>query len=301
MSRASGRGRPARLGRGLSSLIPDAPEAASTAAPDGAPDGAQRRLPVDLIAPGPFQPRAAMDPGALQELSDSIRAHGMLQPILVRPTPGEPGHYQIIGGERRWRAAQAVPLHEVPVIIRDLDDRQAMAAALVENLQRQDLGVLEEAEGYQRLLQEFGMTQEVLGQSVGKSRSHVANTLRLLNLPDRVRELLREGALTAGHARALLTAPDPVGLAMQVVDRGLNVRQTEAAAAAKPRTEASDRSPAPRDRETVALEQELSAHLGLRVAIRDEGGSGQVTIRYKDLDQLDGLVRLLKGGRSVTA
>jgi ParB family chromosome partitioning protein len=171
-----------------------------------------------------------------------------------------------------------------------------MAAALVENLQRQDLGALEEAEGYQRLLDEFGMTQEVLGQAVGKSRSHVANTLRLLGLPDRVRELLREGALTAGHARALLTSPDPVALAMQVVDRGLNVRQTEALAATKPRAAAPERAPVERDRETVALERELSAHLGLRIAIRHEGGPGQVTIRYRDLDQLDGLIRLLKGG-----
>jgi ParB family chromosome partitioning protein len=170
-----------------------------------------------------------------------------------------------------------------------------MAAALVENLQRQDLGALEEAEGYQRLLDEFGMTQEVLGQAVGKSRSHVANTLRLLGLPGRVRELLREGALTAGHARALLTAPDPVGLAMQVVDRGLNVRQTEALAAAKPKLPTADRAPVERDRETVALERALSTHLGLRVAIKDEGGSGHVTIRYRDLDQLDGLIRLLKG------
>ncbi|MBX9698708.1 MAG: ParB/RepB/Spo0J family partition protein [Acetobacteraceae bacterium] len=288
MSGPAGRQRPSRLGRGLSALIPEAPAATS--------DGAQRSLPIEAIEPGPFQPRNAMDPGALQELSDSIRTHGLLQPILVRPHPGSAGRYQIIGGERRWRAAQAVPLHEVPVVIRDLDDRQAMAAALVENLQRQDLGALEEAEGYQRLLEEFGMTQEVLGQAVGKSRSHVANTLRLLNLPDRVRELLREGALTAGHARALLTAPDPVGLAMQVVDRGLNVRQTEAMAAAKPRPAAAERTPAPRDRETVALERELSAHLGLRVTIRDEGGAGQVTIRYRDLDQLDGLIRLLRGG-----
>ena len=294
MSGASGKSRPPRLGRGLSALLGDAalptPDSSGIAA-----DGAQRALPIEVIEPGPFQPRGAIDPAGLQELAESIREHGLLQPILVRPAPGQPGRYQIIGGERRWRAAQSVPLHEVPVVIRDLDDRQAMAAALVENLQRQDLGPLEEAEGYQRLIEEFGMTQEVLGQAVGKSRSHVANTLRLLNLPERVRELLREGALTAGHARALLTAPDPVALAMQVVDRGLNVRQTEALAARPPRASA-ERAPVERDRETVALERELSAHLGLRVSIRDEGGSGQVVIRYRDLDQLDGLIRLLRGG-----
>jgi ParB family chromosome partitioning protein len=211
--------------------------------------------------------------------------------------PGAEDRFQIIGGERRWRAAQQVPLHEVPVVVRNLDDRQAMAAALVENLQRQDLNALEEAEGYRRLLDDFGLTQEALGQSVGKSRSHVANTMRLLGLPDRVRELLRDGALSAGHARALLTAPDPVALALQVVDRGLNVRQTEALAAAKPRADPAEpgRPEAP-DPETAALERELSNRLGLKVAIRHAGRGGQVTIRYRDLDQLDGVVRLLNGG-----
>jgi ParB family transcriptional regulator, chromosome partitioning protein len=286
--------RPPRLGRGLSALLGDAPAAAPSI--DGGAGG-QRSLPIEALEPGPFQPRGAMEPGALQELADSIREHGLLQPILVRPVPGAEDRFQIIGGERRWRAAQQVPLHEVPVVVRDLDDRQAMAAALVENLQRQDLNALEEAEGYRRLLDDFGLTQEALGQSVGKSRSHVANTMRLLGLPDRVRELLRDGALSAGHARALLTAPDPVALALQVVDRGLNVRQTEALAAAKPRADPAEpgRPEAP-DPETAALERELSNRLGLKVAIRHAGRGGQVTIRYRDLDQLDGVVRLLNGG-----
>jgi ParB family chromosome partitioning protein len=285
---------PRGLGRGLSALLGDTPAAPDAAALRGG-DGAQRTLPVEVIEPGPFQPRIAIEPGALQELSESIRVHGLLQPILVRPAPARPGYYQIIGGERRWRAAQAVPLHEVPVVIRDLDDRQAMAAGLVENLQRQDLGALEEAEGYHRLREEFGMTQEALGQVVGKSRSHVTNTLRLLGLPDRVRELLQDGALTAGHARALLSAPDPVALALQVVDRGLNVRQTEVLATRKPRTTTADRGAASaKDPEIAALERELSAHLGLRVGVRHDGGSGVVTIRYKDLDQLDGVIQLLK-------
>jgi ParB family transcriptional regulator, chromosome partitioning protein len=286
--------RPPRLGRGLSALLGDAPAAAPGI--DGGAGG-QRSLPIEALEPGPFQPRGAMEPGALQELADSIREHGLLQPILVRPVPGAEDRFQIIGGERRWRAAQQVPLHEVPVVVRDLDDRQAMAAALVENLQRQDLNALEEAEGYRRLLDDFGLTQEALGQSVGKSRSHVANTMRLLGLPDRVRELLRDGALSAGHARALLTAPDPVALALQVVDRGLNVRQTEALAAAKPRADPAEpgRPEAP-DPETAALERELSNRLGLKVAIRHAGRGGQVTIRYRDLDQLDGVVRLLNGG-----
>jgi ParB family chromosome partitioning protein len=294
--------RPLRLGRGLSALLGDA-SAPSSPTAAGGPDAAvatvpQRTLPIEVLEPGPFQPRGAMEPGPLQELADSIREHGLLQPILVRPTPGETGRYQIIGGERRWRAAQLVPLHEVPVVVRDLDDRQAMAAALVENLQRQDLNALEEAEGYRRLLDEFGLTQESLGQAVGKSRSHVANTMRLLGLPERVRELLRDGALTAGHARALLTAPDPISLALQVVDRGLNVRQTEALASARPKPvdPAKPATIAPHDPETAALEQELSGHLGLRVAIRHDGKGGQVTIRYRDLDQLDGLIRLLRGG-----
>jgi len=275
--------KPPRLGRGLSALLGDMP--ASEAEPEG-----QRRLPIEALSPGPFQPRGPIEPAPLQELADSIREHGVLQPILVRPTPSRPGQYQIIGGERRWRAAQLAQLHEVPVVIRDFDDRAAMAAALVENLQRQDLNALEEAEGFRRLLEEFGLTHEALGQAVGKSRSHVANTLRLLALPERVRELLRDGALSPGHARALLTSADPVGLALQVVDRGLNVRQTEALVATKPREPGPP--PAP---EVRALERNLSQHLGLKVSIKDSGrGAGQMMIQFRNLDQLDGLIRLLQ-------
>jgi ParB family chromosome partitioning protein len=280
--------KPPRLGRGLSALMGEPP----SAAPIGTE--ALRTLPIELLEPGPFQPRGPIDPTPLQELADSIREHGVLQPILARENPNRPGHFQIIGGERRWRAAQMVPLHEVPVVIRPFGDREAMAAALVENLQRQDLNALEEAEGYRRLLDEFGLTQDGLGKAVGKSRSHVANTLRLLALPDRVRELLRDGVLTAGHARALLTAPDPVGLAMQVVDRGLNVRQAEALAAAKPREPAERIARA--EPEVLALERGLSERLGLRIAIRQSGRGGQLTISYRDLDQLDGVIRLLQGG-----
>jgi ParB family chromosome partitioning protein len=281
---------PNRLGRGLSALIGDAPASNPSAGE------ATRTVPVENLEPGPFQPRGPIDHGPLQELAASIAEHGVLQPILVRPKPDAPGHYQIIGGERRWRAAQLAQLHDVPVNIRHFDDREAMAAALVENLQRQDLNALEEAEGYRRLLDEFGLTQEGLGTAVGKSRSHVANTLRLLSLPDRVRELLRDGALTAGHARALLTAPQPEMLAMQVVDRGLNVRQTEALAAQKPRDPATLGKPARAEPETAALERELMERLGLKVAIRHAGKGGQVTISYRNLDQLDGIIRLLQGG-----
>ena len=276
--------KPPALGRGLSALLGDA-AAASPTAPG------LRTLQIGAIEPGPFQPREAMDETTLAELAASIREHGVLQPILVRPVKSKPNRFQIIGGERRWRAAQAAGLHEVPALVREFSDREAMAAGLVENLQRQDLNPLEEAEGYGRLTEQFGLTQEALARAVGKSRPHVANTLRLLGLPARVRDLLREGALTAGHARALLTAKDPVALALQVVDRGLNVRQAEALAAAK------NVGPAPRqpksDAETRALERQISGHLGLKVTIRHGARGGQVVLAYKDLDQLDGLVRLL--------
>ena len=276
--------KPPRLGRGLSSLMGDAPTPASAATP--------RALPIEALEPSPFQARATPDPAALAELAASIQEHGILQPILVRPKPKAPGRYQILGGERRWRAAQQARLHEVPVVIRELDDRAAMAAGLVENLQREDLNALEEAEGYQRLLGEFGLKQEALGQAVGKSRSHVANTLRLLNLPGRVRDLLRTGTLSAGHARALLGAEDPERLAGLVVVRGLSVRQTEALAAAAPR-DPSVRRAAKQDPDTAALERRLTEKLGLRIGIKPSGKGGQVTISYADLDQLEGVLRLL--------
>lgn len=283
------KGKPQRLGRGLDALLGKAAPA------PGAAGTETSRLPIEALEPGPYQPRSSMDQGSLEELAHSIREHGILQPILCRPKPDAQGSFQIIGGERRWRAAQLAQLHEVPVLIRSFDDREAMAAGLVENLQRQDLNPLEEAEGYSRLQKEFGLTQEALAEVVGKSRPHITNTLRLLALPERVRELLRDGALTAGHARALLTAPHPEQLALQVVDRGLNVRQTEALAAARPK-EGTPGTPAPPLPETAALERELTEKLGLKVAIRHNGKAGQVVINYRDLDQLDGLIRLLSGG-----
>lgn len=283
----SGR-KPNRLGMGLSALLGDQPGTApSTTAP--------RTLPVEALEPGPFQPRGPIDQSGLAELAASIREHGVLQPILVRPKPGHAGIYEIIGGERRWRASQLAQRHEVPVVIHDLDDRAAMAASLVENLQREDLNALEEAQGYRRLTDEFGLTQDHLGRAVGKSRSHVANTLRLLGLPPKVRDMLGRGSLSAGHARALLTAPDPVKLAELVVTRGLNVRQTEALAASADKPRAGREKD---DAETRALERDLTEKLGLKVAIRHGGRGGQVTISYKDLDQLDGLIRLLTPGSS---
>jgi ParB family chromosome partitioning protein len=279
---------PSRLGRGLSALIPEPPAATEAAA--------LRSLPVESLEPGPFQPRGGMDKESLEELAASIREHGILQPILARPKPGSPGAYEIIGGERRWRAAQVARLHEVPVVVRDLGDREAMAAGLVENLQRQDLNAMEEAEGYRRLIDEFGLTQEGLGQAVGKSRSHVANTVRLLSLPSEVRDLVRNGVLSAGHARTLVGAADPGRLAAQIVARGLNVRQAEALAAAQARPKPDTPERATRDPETAALERDLTEKLGLKVSVKHAGKGGEVVIRYRDLDQLDGLIRLLSGG-----
>jgi ParB family transcriptional regulator, chromosome partitioning protein len=284
---------PPRLGRGLSALIPDMP-------PPGAPEagGDLRTVPVESLEPGPFQPRGGMDKASLAELAESIRENGILQPILARPKPGAPGIYQIIGGERRWRAAQLAQMHAVPVILRDLGDREAMAAGLVENLQRQDLNAMEEAEGYRRLLDEFGLTQEGLGQAVGKSRSHVANTLRLLSLPKEVRDLVGNGLLSAGHARTLIGAPEPAALAAQIIARGLNVRQAEALVTARnrPRPPNPASSSTHRDPDIAALERALMERLGLRVTIRAQGKSGDLVIRYNDLDQLDGLIRLLGVG-----
>ncbi|EFH12262.1 ParB/RepB/Spo0J family partition protein [Pseudoroseomonas cervicalis] len=286
----SGR-KPPRLGMGLSALLGD--QNAVTPASPGA--SIPRSLPVEAIEPGPFQPRGPIDQSGLAELAASIREHGVLQPILVRPKPGAPGTYQIIGGERRWRAAQLAQKHEVPVYVHELDDRAALAAALVENLQREDLNALEEAQGYKRLTEEFGLTQDALGQAVGKSRSHVANTLRLLALPPKVRDMLARGSLSAGHARALLTAPDPVKLAEMVITRGLNVRQTEALVATAEKLKPAT-GPVSPDADTRALERDLMTRLGLKVAIKHGRKGGRVTIAYKDLDQLDGLVRLLSPG-----
>jgi ParB family chromosome partitioning protein len=275
-----------RLGRGLAALMGDGPTPAHT----DFTDGAIRDIAIDLLEPGPYQPRGPINPVSLGDLADSIRAQGLLQPLLARPHPTSPGRFQIIAGERRWRAAQTAGLHHVPVLIRPLADAAAMAASLVENLQRQDLNAIEEAEGYRRLISEFAMTQEALASAVGKSRSHIANTLRLLNLPATVQMEVKNGALSAGHARALLAAPDPAKAALQVVARGLNVRQTEAMVTRKPDPAGFA---AAKDPETLALERSLTEHLGLSVEITFDGKGGAVRIRYRSLDQLDGLIALL--------
>ncbi|NQW09740.1 MAG: ParB/RepB/Spo0J family partition protein [Alphaproteobacteria bacterium] len=285
-----------KLGRGLSALLGDEDE-----------DHAQlerlrqtRSIPVERLSPGPFQPRRRFDRDELEELAESIREQGVLQPILVRRDPtGE--DYQIIAGERRWRAAQLAQLHEVPVLVREFDDRTAMEIALVENIQRRDLGPLEEAEGYRRLTDEYGHSQEEIGRAVGKSRSHIANTMRLLNLPDDVRGLLDDGQLSAGHARALLGAENAEALAREVVTRKLNVRETERLVQrardgvdAKPR---AAKPPSEKDADTLALERALRDQLGLPVSVDFDPrtGAGSVTVRYADLDQLDLVVARLSG------
>jgi ParB family chromosome partitioning protein len=277
-----------RLGRGLAALMGEAAGPLSTS---GA--GSITTIPIEHLEPSPFQPRGPIDADSLTDLADSIKARGLLQPLLVRQHPDRRGHYQIIAGERRWRASQLAGLHVVPALIRQLTDLEAMAAALVENLQRQDLNAIEEAEGYQRLVAEFGMTQEALGTAVGKSRSHVANTLRLLNLPTTVQMEVKKGSLTAGHARALLAHAEPAKMALAVISQGLNVRQTEALLQRKPAAQlGKDR--VDKDPETRALEDSLSERLGLKVEIAFDGKGGNVRIQYRSLDQLDGLVALLR-------
>ncbi len=287
------------LGRGLSALLgePTSPAAAPAAEALG-PQGL-RTLPVDKLRPGRFQPRRVFDQGAIDDLVHSVREKGILQPILVRRHPEDADSYEIIAGERRWRAAQAALLHDVPVILRDLSDREALEVALIENLQRQDLSPLEEAEGYRRLMDDFSHTQEELAKTVGKSRSHVANMMRLLALPEPVKQMLDDGELTAGHARALLTSSDPVGLARQVVGKGLNVRQTEKLVQktpAKPKAQGAAGAAA-KDADLIALERDLTNTLGLKVAIQLQGQGGELTIHYGTLEQLDDVLHRLTHGQ----
>jgi ParB family chromosome partitioning protein len=252
--------------------------------------------PVEFLSPSPLQPRRTFSEEEIASLAESIRERGVLQPILVRPAAGRPGHYEIVAGERRWRAAQAAQLHEVPIIVKELADDGALEIALVENIQRTDLNALEEAGGYRRLIDEFGHTQDSLAKVIGKSRSHIANTLRLLSLPDAVHRHIEEGNLSAGHARTLIGSIDPIGLAEKVVKAGLNVRQTEALVK-KEKTAASGptRPAARKDPDTAALERRLSDMLGLKVAIdfRGENFGGKLTVQYSTLDQLDDIIRRL--------
>ncbi len=288
------------LGRGLSALMADVAPAATQADPAQAPRvAAESRIPVDRIDPNPTQPRRDFAEDDLRELSESIREKGIIQPLILRKKAGDSGRYEIVAGERRWRAAQAAQLHEVPAIVREYTDTEVLEVAIIENIQRADLNPIEEAAGYRQLMERFGHTQEKIAEALGKSRSHIANLLRLLNLPDEVQRMIREGALTSGHARALITTEDPVKLARHVVAKGLSVRETEKLAK-KPAAEKKEPSQAPKkDADTRALEQDLSAALGMQLRIdhKPGGESGRMTIEYADLDQLDRLCQVLSQGR----
>ena len=280
------------LGRGLNALLGDVAREEPIAA------GAQRspglrNLPVGSLSPHPDQPRRRFDEAALDELAISIAARGLIQPIVVRPHGKD---YQIVAGERRWRAAQRARLHEVPVIVRDFDDAEALEVALVENIQRQDLNSVEEAEAYRKLTAEFGHTQEALGKLVGKSRSHIANLLRLLDLPASIQAYLVDGRLDMGHARALIGVPDAETLAEQIVAKGLSVRETERLArAAKPATPATRARGGPGNSDIAALEHQLGDLLGLGVRINHGAKGGTLTLSYSTLDQLDMVCQRLSG------
>lgn len=278
------------LGRGLSALMADV-----DLIPSDKPVPRQV-VPVEQLTPNPDQPRRSFAQDSLQELADSLRAKGVLQPLIVRPHPGDRGLYQIVAGERRWRAAQIAQLHEVPVIVRDLNDTEVLEIAIVENIQRSDLNAIEEAASYRQLMDRFGHTQEKLGEALNKSRSHIANLLRLLNLPEQIQNWLKEGKLTAGHARALITAPNAIELARKVIEKNLSVRETEELV--RRQADANKQKPArqkaEKDADTRALEGDLSAHLRMKVSINHMGqDGGQLVISYRDLDQLDQLCQLL--------
>ncbi|QBY02055.1 ParB/RepB/Spo0J family partition protein [Rhodophyticola sp. CCM32] len=288
------------LGRGLSALMADIEPSAEPAG-ETAPVSrrADLQIPVEKIHPNPDQPRRSFTEGALAELAASIREKGVIQPLILRPDPEKAEMYQIVAGERRWRAAQLAQLHEVPAIVRDFDDTEVLEVAIIENIQRADLNPIEEAAGYRQLMDRFGHTQEKLAEAMGKSRSHVANLLRLLNLPEEIQGFVRDGQLSAGHARALVTADDPLALARKVIAKALSVRDVEKLAKA-PVSQGSSRvhaAPA-KDADTRALEGDLSAAVGMKVSIEhDEAdGSGKISIKYKDLSQLDDIVRMLNRG-----
>jgi ParB family chromosome partitioning protein len=257
-----------------------------------------KTVPIEFLKPSPFQPRRRFADEEINGLADSIRAKGVMQPLLVRSSSSQRDVYEIIAGERRWRAAQRAGLHDLPVLVRDLSDRDTLEVALLENIQREDLSPLEEAEGYQRLIEEFGHTQQELADTIGKSRSHIANLLRLLTLSPAIRDLVENGSLSAGHARALLGADNPGSLAKIVVAKGLNVRQTEMLVRqgkdGRPAAGSTVSNGSGKNPDTVALERELSSGLGLNVALKPKGKGGVVSIAYRSLDQLDGLLKRLR-------
>lgn len=289
------------LGRGLSALMAD------VAVQDDRGDSAQARrpdflVPIEKVFPNPQQPRRSFVAEQLEDLAASLREKGIIQPLIVRRRAQQDGTFEIVAGERRWRAAQMAQLHELPVLVRDFDDVEVLEIAIIENIQRADLNPMEEAVGYKQLMEKFGHTQEKLSDVLGKSRSHIANLVRLLQLPDEVQAYLREGKLSAGHARALITAKDPAALARKVIQGGLSVRETERLAKAEDKpagtggdAETKKRSAPEKDADTRALEADLSANLGMKVSITHDNGqeSGLISIRYDSLDQLDELCQKL--------
>jgi ParB family chromosome partitioning protein len=259
----------------------------------------QRRVAIDRVRPNPRNPRRNFSESDLDELATSIAERGIIQPVVVRSVRGSADHFEIIAGERRWRAAQRAGIHEIPIVVLDVSDSEALELAIIENVQRADLNPLEEASGYQALADEFGYGQEDIAKTVGKSRSHVANTLRLLKLPEPVKTFINAGQLSAGHARALLGQPDPESMAREIIEHGLNVRQVEALAQeqkARPAKNTKRRGGARKDADTAAVERRLSDALGLAVDIEHRGKGGVLRIRYRDVEQLDEVVRRLERG-----
>ena len=316
------------LGRGLSALLGDDDE--SDVIAPSTPTGNQK-IGIEFLSPSPLQPRRRFEPESLASLVSSVREKGVMQPLLVRPNSAKPGHYEIIAGERRWRAAQAAQLHEVPVIIRDLTDRESLEVALIENIQRSDLTAVEEAIAFRRLMAEFGHTQEALSSVIGKSRSHIANTLRLLNLPESVLSLVEEGQISAGHARTIVVAKDPLAIAKLIIADDLSVRATEQLVQREKRADGNGESDtdneslgglnpnngqttagggigkanttgrmrggnsAAIDQDRLALEESLSSSLGLSVKINIKGKGGSLVVHYENLDQLDSIISRLSG------
>jgi ParB family transcriptional regulator, chromosome partitioning protein len=276
-----------RLGRGLAALIGDVDEPVQVEA-----IRAQKKVPIEFLKPNPSNPRKNFLPDELDDLAQSIKEKGIIQPILVRALRGVADVYEIIAGERRWRAAQQVGIHEVPVNVVEVSDREALELAIIENVQRADLNAFEEAAGYQKLMDDFDYTQNDLSKIIGKSRSHVANTLRLLKLPDLTRQMLIDGRLSAGHARALIGVDDPDSLAQKVVALGLSVRDLEKLVQSPEKTDERKKTVInTKDADTLALEKILTDLLGLKVTIKNVGERGEIKIEYKTLDQLDGFCK----------
>lgn len=284
-----------RLGRGLAALIGEIDRPVEERK---APVPIERNVPIEFVTRNPRNPRRIFSEGELEDLAQSIKEHGVVQPIVVRPAPGQPDHFELIAGERRWRASQRAGVDTIPVIVRDVDDRVALEIAIIENVQRADLNAVEEAMGYQQLIDNHDYTQNDLAQVIGKSRSHVANTLRLLKLPQPVQDFIADGALSAGHARSLITMENPTALAERIVKDGLSVRQVEALAQAEARGGAEAKPgktvPVEKDADTKALEKLLSDVTGMKVEINHRDRGGEVKIRYSSLEQLDEICRRLQ-------